>query len=84
MYTCNNGCVVLYYAELHHVALGPGPDFQLGDGDLVRVLIQAQHHRVHGVRGQGGDCVRIHLVVHLNVKNDNNNIYLEPILSDQI
>lgn len=65
MYTCNNGCVVLYYAELHHVALGPGPDFQLGDGDLVRVLIQAQHHRVHRVRGQGRDGVRVHLVVHL-------------------
>ena len=51
----------------------------LGDGDLVGVLVQAQHHRVHGVRSQGGDCVRIHFVVHLNIENVKKNISLEPI-----
>ena len=79
--TCYDGGVVLDDAELDHVAFGPGPDLKLGDGDLVGVLVQAQHDRVHSVRGQGGDGVRVHLVVHLKkLKNKTKYSVLEDCL----
>ena len=65
--TSNNCGVILDNAKLNHVTLWPCGHLQSGDGDLVRVLVEAEHHRVDGVWGQIGDGVGVHLVIHLKI-----------------
>ena len=66
-YTCYDCGVVLDNTKTLHVALRSGGHSQHGDGDLVGVLVKAEHHRVGGVGGEVGDCVRVHLVINLVV-----------------
>ena len=82
-HTSNNRCVILDNTQLNHVTLRPCGHLQSGNGDLVRVFVEAKHHGVDSVWGEVRDGVRVHLVIHLKIisllKFSSNIIKLENI-----
>ena len=65
--TRNNCCVILDNTQLNHITLWSGGHLQHGDGDLVGVLAEAEHHCVDSVWGQVRDSVGVHLMIHLEI-----------------